>query len=515
MSKELSTTDFILADWKQVDEELIREAVMKEGKPIIAQTLDITLQSLYDWFKVRKIKAPIVRNFNYFNSRKPEAEREPYEDTLSKQILAEMTRIRDKRLKDIEDSYIEVVCPTCGKTFKTKRKVQAKYCSQECVTHRVRSEEELKRLSESCMGRESWNKGMKMPEEAVQKMRENLKKSWTEEKKELQRQKQKEVWYNPELLKRHSEMAKAGMTDERKEYISLKTREAMARPEVKQRMTETLMKNYGVPYACLTPNCIASNNVISKVNRKWQDILGISDEDLEFPLDGFSFDMKIGNTLVEIDPTYTHSCVVNKKGYGGKDKRYHILKTIVANKSGFNCVHIWDWDKIDKIKNLLKIDKKVLDASTIVVKRMNNSEALLFLEKYSLGTVTSCYLAFGAYDKDRLCAIIALDKLLCGWEIIDCCAIDGISLDGIEKLLFDSFIEEVDPECVIAYSDKSKDIDDIYLSMGLDFLEYTQPQKHWFNESTKEHIIAEECNFDGYLPIYDCGNAAFIWKKEN
>ena len=151
MSKELSTTDFILADWKQVDEELIREAVMKEGKPIIAQTLDITLQSLYDWFKVRKIKAPIVRNFNYFNSRKPEAEREPYEDTLSKQILAEMTRIRDKRLKDIEDSYIEVVCPTCGKTFKTKRKVQAKYCSQECVTHRVRSEEELKRLSESCI----------------------------------------------------------------------------------------------------------------------------------------------------------------------------------------------------------------------------------------------------------------------------------------------------------------------------------------------------------------------------
>ena len=42
MSKELSTTDFILADWKQVDEELIREAVIKEGKPIIAQTLDIT-----------------------------------------------------------------------------------------------------------------------------------------------------------------------------------------------------------------------------------------------------------------------------------------------------------------------------------------------------------------------------------------------------------------------------------------------------------------------------------------
>ena len=56
MSKELSTTDFILADWKQVDEELIREAVMKEGKPIIAQTLDITLQSLYDWFKVAKTK---------------------------------------------------------------------------------------------------------------------------------------------------------------------------------------------------------------------------------------------------------------------------------------------------------------------------------------------------------------------------------------------------------------------------------------------------------------------------
>lgn len=174
MSKELSTTDFILADWKQVNEELIKEAMIKEGKPIIAKTLGIDIGTFYDWFKVRKIKAPIVRNFNYFNSRKPEAEREPYEDTLSKQLLAEMICIRDKRLKDIEDSYIEVVCPTCGKTFKTKRKAQAKYCSQECVTHRVRSEEELKRLSESCMGRESWNKWMKMPEEAVQKKRKSF-----------------------------------------------------------------------------------------------------------------------------------------------------------------------------------------------------------------------------------------------------------------------------------------------------------------------------------------------------
>jgi len=514
MSKELSTLDFILADWKQVDEELIKEAITKEGKPIIAKTLGMKTGAFYDWFKVRKIKVPVVRNFNYFNSRKPEAERKPYEDMLSKQILDEMTRIRDKRLKDLEDSYIEVVCPTCGKTFKTKREAPAKYCSQECVAHRIRSEEELKRLSESCMGRESWNKGMKMPEEAVQKMRENLKKSWTEEKKELQRQKQKEVWSDPELLKRHSEMAKAGMTDERKEYISLKTKEAMARPGVKQRMTETLMKKYGVPYACLTPNCIASNNVISKVNKKWQRLLGISDDDMEFPLDGFSFDLKVGNTLVEIDPTYTHSCIVNKKGYGGKDKRYHILKTIVANKSGFNCVHVWDWDDETKIQNLLKIDKKVLDPTKLTIKHIDNTEASLFLDKCSLDTVKSCYLAYGAYDNDMLCAVIALDKLLYGWEIVDCCAIDEISLDGIEKLLFDSFMKEINPNCVIAYSDKSKDTGDVYLNMGLDFLEYTQPQKHWYNDSTKNHIIAEECDLDGYLPVYDCGSATFIWKKE-
>ena len=88
--KGKANSNFTLADWNTISEQLIYDAVTKEGKPIIAKTLGINIDTFRDWFKVRKIDIPIVRNANYYNARKPLEEQGAWEDELSRQILVLM-----------------------------------------------------------------------------------------------------------------------------------------------------------------------------------------------------------------------------------------------------------------------------------------------------------------------------------------------------------------------------------------------------------------------------------------
>lgn len=199
--KGKSNTNFTFKDWETIPEQLIYDAVTKEGKPTIARTLGISLDSFRDWFKWRKIEIPVVRNANYYNARKPLEEQGAWEDDLSRKILDLMEKARSERLKEYEDDFIEVICPTCGKTFKTRKDKPQKYCSSECVSNRLRSEEEKTKLSQSCMGREAWNKGRKCTDEEREKISKASKEFWSREGfREKMSDIQKKIWSNKKLV---------------------------------------------------------------------------------------------------------------------------------------------------------------------------------------------------------------------------------------------------------------------------------------------------------------------------
>ena len=65
----------------------------------------------------------------------------------------------------------------------------------------------------------------------------------------------------------------------------------------------------------------------------------------------FSYDFKIGNYLIEINPSVTHN--VSKSIRNGqapvKDIYYHQRKSKVAHDKGYRCIHIWDWNNVDEI----------------------------------------------------------------------------------------------------------------------------------------------------------------------
>lgn len=73
---------------------------------------------------------------------------------------------------------------------------------------------------------------------------------------------------------------------------------------------ETMLEKYGVPYYVMTEECRQkAHTTISQVNLKFKNKLekiGL-DVDMEFVIGEYQYDLKVDNTLIEIDPTFTHN----------------------------------------------------------------------------------------------------------------------------------------------------------------------------------------------------------------
>ena len=76
----------------------------------------------------------------------------------------------------------------------------------------------------------------------------------------------------------------------------------------------------------------------------------------EFVIGLKSYDFKINQYLIEINPSATHKSTFCPFSDGKpRDKYYHQNKTKLALENGYICIHIWDWtDKDLIIKQLLE-----------------------------------------------------------------------------------------------------------------------------------------------------------------
>ena len=118
------------------------------------------------------------------------------------------------------------------------------------------------------------------------------------------------------------------------------------------------------------------------------------------------------------------------------------------------------------------------------------------------------------------------------------CTKIGYTVIGGSEKLFKAFTELYNPESIISYCDRSKFSGDIYNRLGFKLKGKLQPSKHWYNPTTKRHITNSlllqrgfsqlhgdhhyelankgESNTElmlnaGYLEVYDCGQATYVW----
>lgn len=314
-----------------------------------------------------------------------------------------------------------------------------------------------------------------------------------------------------------------------------------------EQIKHTNMEKYGVEYTCLLDSCQKNNQyLISKLNIKFAETLlqnGLSNE-LEFKLGNYSFDIKTGDVLIELDPTFTHSST--KVVYKGNKKipvkafDYHFKKSQLAIENGYRCIHIWDWDDKNKIINLLK-PKTTLYARQLEVKEVSFEDTGTFLSQYHIQNSCSGQdIRLGLYKDNELVEMMTFGKPRYNkkyeYELLRLCTKDEYKVVGGAEKLFKFFVNKYKPSSIVSYCDNSKFTGEVYTRLGMELKSYGKPTKHWYNVRTGRHFTDNlvrqrgysqlhndklhtkgESNDQlmleaGYLEIYDCGQSTYIWK---
>ena len=323
-------------------------------------------------------------------------------------------------------------------------------------------------------------------------------------------------------------------------------------PSVRRRMDytrkQTVLRKYGVPYFCLTDMCKNKATTVSRINKKFRELLtsyGIPST-LEFTVENKSYDVSLNGIgiLVEINPCVSHNSYSIPFGGGkqGLSPNYHLNKTKLAESHGYRCVHVWDWDDWEKVVRLVLPTSRRVYARKCQVVELNKEATDKFLSDNHLqGTCKGQVVRLGLVCDDELVEVMTFGKPRYNkkfeWELLRLCALPGTSVVGGPSKLFSHFVKEHNPRSVLSYCDRSKFTGKVYESIGMTLADEGTSNKHWYSPRKSERMQHVTNNFllqrgfdqifgtsygkgtsneqlmleRGYLPVYDCGQMRFEW----
>lgn len=323
---------------------------------------------------------------------------------------------------------------------------------------------------------------------------------------------------------------------------------------VKEKMKQTCLKKYGVEYssqsevvkekAKKTPlekygveNIFFLHRKISKVNKIFGELLSV--DSYEYPLGRFQFDLKKGNTLIEVNPTVSHNVDVDYC-FGVKSVDYHFNKTKAAREGGFECFNIWGWDNIDKIKDIFQPRDKISARKCDVV-FIDKSTSDTFLDAYHLqGKCRGDIFRVGLFYNNELIGVMTFGAPRYSTkfqvELLRLCFTPTYSVIGGSKKMFKFFISMCNPDSIVSYCDNSKFSGYVYSALGFMLEDYGMPTAHWHRMKDNVHItdallrqrgadalIGTNCGKgtsnenimlkEGFVRVYDCGQSRYAWYK--
>lgn len=315
--------------------------------------------------------------------------------------------------------------------------------------------------------------------------------------------------------------------------------------DTRNKIRQTVQSKYGVPYHCMTAECrnAASHGPNSGPNIEFAKMLegaGIAFEK-EAPFESKVYDFAVGDTLIEIDPTWTHNSDGNQWTATGLPPDYHMLKTQLAIKHGKRCIHVWDWDDRAKIIAMIG-DKTPIMARKCAIGKVPPKQLADFLNANHLqGNCRGQKIALGLYDESGgLVEVMTFGKPRYSkkheYELLRLCTKSGVAIRGGAQRMFKAFVAECDPKSIISYCDNSKFSGSVYQDLGMELIDPGKPARHWHNIKTGKHItdnLLRQRGFDqlfgtdygkgasndelmrenGFLEIYDCGQSAYEWKN--
>jgi hypothetical protein len=294
------------------------------------------------------------------------------------------------------------------------------------------------------------------------------------------------------------------------------------------------------------PICHPLNNVSSSEKEVFQFCRELLDESVQIiendklVLNGKELDIYIPsyNLAIEFDGLYWHSEL------NGKDKNYHLSKTLNCKEKGIQLVHIFEDEWFDKqeivksiLRNKFKKIKNKIYARKCEVKLIDNETSRDFLVNNHIQGYVGSSLNIGLICDDELVSLLTMGSPRFNkgyeYEILRFCnKINTNVIGGFSKLL-KYFITKYKPTNVITYSDLRYGTGDVYSKNGFKFISSTKPSYYYIKENCcKESRIKyqkyklkdlletfdpsltawQNMQLNGYDRIWDCGCNSFVWK---
>ena len=298
-------------------------------------------------------------------------------------------------------------------------------------------------------------------------------------------------------------IAKVRRTSMERYGSSWPTNAASVRKRMDYTRKQTVLRKYGVPYFCLTDMCKNKATTVSKINRQFQELLASYDiqSTLEYTVENRSYDISLYETriLVEIDPCVSHNSYAIPFGGGkqGLSIDYHLNKTKLAESRGYRCIHVFDWDDWEKVVRLVLPTSRRVYARKCQVVELDKGATDKFLhENHLQGTCKGQTVRLGLTYNDELVEVMTFGKPRYNrkfeWELLRL----SIADEGTPNKHW--------------YSPRKSErmqhvTNNFLLQRGFDQIFGTSYGKGTSNE----RLMLER----GYLPVYDCGQMRFEWRK--
>jgi hypothetical protein len=244
------------------------------------------------------------------------------------------------------------------------------------------------------------------------------------------------------------------------------------------------------------------------------------------------------NLAIEFNGLYWHSELQ------GKDRSYHLNKTLECENKGIRLIHIFEDEWIHKqnivesiLLSQLGIYQEKIGARKCEIHEVTTKESKSFFNKNHIQGESISSVNIGLYYNDQLVSVLSVVKSRYNksyqWEIARFSSKLNHSISGSFSRLFKFFIKNYDPYSIITYSDRRFFSGKIYekyfnklnpsgpsywyLDSKFNRINRTNFQKHRLND--KLHIFNEDLTewenmqMNGYNRIWDCGNHVFEWRK--
>lgn len=208
----------------------------------------------------------------------------------------------------------------------------------------------------------------------------------------------------------------------------------------------------------------------------------------------------------------------------------------VAESNGLRCVHIFDWDNLEKIY-MMFLPKRKIYARNCTVEVIDRKLSEPFLTMFHLqGGSQKDRVRYGLYYEDRLVEVMTFCKSRFtkkfDWELLRMCTDCDYQVIGGSSKLFARFIRDNSPKSVISYCDLSKFSGAVYSKLGMSLYQQIPPNKVWtlgsrritdrmlctvgydelFNAHFGKGTSNEQLMLDhGWLPVQDCGQRTYLW----